>query len=52
MMTHEAVLLKKKSKQVIALAVICVVLAAGLVGVIALYNPQPAPTTNKQPSTL
>jgi hypothetical protein len=46
MMTHEAALLKKKNKQVIALAVICVVLAAGLVGVIAFY--QPAQTNDPQ----
>jgi len=39
MLSHESILLKKKNKQVIALGVICVVLAASLVGVIALYQP-------------
>ena len=38
MLTHEAFLLKKKKKQVIALAVICVILATSLVGVIAFYQ--------------
>ena len=39
MLSHESILLKKKNKQVIALGVICIVLAASLVGVIALYRP-------------
>jgi len=46
MMSHESILLKKKNKQVIALAVICVVLAASLVSVIAFY--QPAQTDDQQ----
>jgi len=46
MMSHESILLKKKNKQVIALAVICIVLAASLVGVIAFY--QPAQTDDQQ----
>ena len=46
MLSHESILLKKKSKQVIALAIICVVLAASLVGVIALY--QSAQTDDQQ----
>lgn len=46
MLSHESILLKKKNKQVIALGVICVVLAASLVGVIALY--QPAQTDDQQ----
>jgi competence protein ComGC len=39
MLSHESILLKKKNKQVIALGVICVILAASLVGFIALYRP-------------
>ena len=46
MLSHESILLKKKSKQVIALAIICVVLAASLVGVIVLY--QSAQTDDQQ----
>lgn len=39
MLSHESILLKKKNKQVIALGVICIILAASLVGFIALYRP-------------
>jgi uncharacterized protein YoxC len=51
MMTHETFLLKKKNKQIIALTVIAIVLAAGLVGVLALYNPNQA-TIDEQQATI
>ena len=46
MISHESILLKKKNKQFIVLAVICVVLAGSLVSVIAFY--QPAPVNDQQ----
>jgi uncharacterized protein HemX len=38
-MTQEVASPKKSDKKVIALAIICIVLAAGLVGAIAVYQP-------------